>query len=232
MSTEYPDITRGTRWEQTHARQWRNLMNDVSGPANIHGGPGILVTSVGEHFSVQVWPQLMDLLTRKTTQPRGGGGAVEPFQVLTRIEQPSPQPMQDDYFYAKRLLSDDDTGIKVAKPYRVQKTPWDKDDRRNAGLDPRIRLDAFRVEVTYDYFAPTEAGRNQSFKRYATREDEPFLRESQIIWPEYGIGGGLIAKDIFLAVRLGEEGTMVEGVEWQELGSERGWKVLPQEFVG
>lgn len=225
MSTEHPDIVRGTRWDRVPAREWRNLVNDVSGPANIHGGPGILVTRVGEHFSISAWPQLMQLLNRGRRQPTAGaGGVVEPFQVLTRQEQPDPEPMQDDYVYAKRLLSDDSTGIKVAKPYRLRKTPWD---------GKTVRLSAFRVSVTYEYFPPSGAGRNQSFKRYATRDDEPFLRETQTIWPEYVITQSAHpSKDIILAVHLGEEGTMVEGVEWEELGSERGWKVLPQEFVG
>lgn len=158
--------------------------------------------------------------------PEGGAGAgvIEPFQVLTRQEQEDPYPMQDDYFYAKRLLADDDTVVKIAKPYRLRKTPWD---------GKTVRLTAFRVDVTYEYFPLSGAGRNQSFKRYATRDDEPFLRQTQTIWPEWVITQSANPSiDIILAVHLGEEGTMVDGVEWEELGSERGWKVLPQEFVG
>jgi hypothetical protein len=147
------------------------------------------------------------------------------------------QPMHDDWYYARRV-STGDTRIKIAKPHKLRKTPWDKDAREAVGEPPDVKLDAFDVRVTYDYF-PDGVNLNQSFKRYATRDDEPNIQQRQLVWPEWVVysdplrADPLRSKDFILAAQIGEEATMVEGVDWQDLNdSDREWTVLPQAFEG
>jgi hypothetical protein len=162
----------------------------------------------------------------------GGTGVIDTFEVMVRSDpafaEDDEQPMHDDWYYARRV-STGEMRIKIAKPHKLRKTPWNEKE---------VQLDAFDVRVTYEYF-PNTATLNQSFKRHATRDDERNISERQLIWPEWVVfydalrANPLRSEDFILAAQIGEEATMIEGVDWQDLNdSGREWTVLPQAFEG
>lgn len=165
--------------------------------------------------------------------PEGGTGSgiIDKFRIMndrefSQVERPS---VRDDFFYATRL-STDETRIKVAKPNELRTTPWDRHLREKAGLTEKVWLDEFDVYVTYVYphrlFAPLNFD-----KRWATRDDEPNIRATQIIWPAYWHAVHIDTPiGIIKAVQIGEEATGIEGVEWEDIESCRTWTVFPAAF--
>ncbi len=73
--SDYPNITRGTRWSDTSAKDWQNVFDDARSIGGIHAGPGLLADKVGDRLSLRVTPELMNLLLRNrpgTTVTQGG----------------------------------------------------------------------------------------------------------------------------------------------------------------
>lgn len=150
-----------------------------------------------------------------------GAGNVELFQVMNERDRgDGPGIMQRDYFYAKQL-STGETRIKVAKPHKLQTSPWN---------GRTVYLTAFRTYVTYSNYTPTTGVR-----RRATRRDEPFVVEWEFISPEYMTERDPdltdTSEDIIKAAMIGEDATGIEGVDWEDMNdSGRVWSVLPAAF--
>ncbi len=219
MSNDYPDIQRGTRWEHTQARQWQNLARDVQGPANIQAGAGILVTRTGQHFNIRVSDALLQLLTRRQPQaPAVAAGIPEKFRVVVG---PSPYGMRADYFTVVKLGVERDPETNLYRPEDLVKIakPW---ELRRSTSDGRTRyLEEFRVTVRYEFRSATN-----HVRRTATQTDVPHISQLQMIWNEYA------ANEFINAQHLGEEGTDVDGVEWEDLNETgRVWSVLPVGFL-
>lgn len=224
MVSNYPDIKRGTRWEQTQARQWQNLTRDVQGPASIQAGPGILINRAGQGWNLSLWPSILQLLTRRLPQPSAAAaGNTEKFQVMNDRDREG-SVMHDDWFYAERP-STGEVDIKIAKPHKLQVTPWN---------GRTVRLNEFSVYVKYSNYSPATGAR-----RRATQVDAdgtplfPFIQRLEMIWPEYGTNrDSRTAEDIIKAVQIGEEATGIEGVDWEDTNdSARVWTVLPLGFL-
>lgn len=155
-------------------------------------------------------------------RPSGGGsGVVEKFRVEHSLGANDPNPpMQDDFFYATRLSTDEER-IRVAKPYELRVTPWN---------NQTVFIDALGTDVTYSYdlfTAPVDFN-----ERLAVREDQPQVRETQIIWPLYHTRARPGTPDsIIKAVQIGEEVTGIDGVEWEDTNDAgRVWTLLPASF--
>lgn len=140
--------------------------------------------------------------------PEGGTGTgnTEKFKVITA--NPGAQyAMKGEYYFATRLSTDEEH-IKIAKPWMLRRSTW-------VG---RIQyLNEFRMSVEY-----LSVGSDIHTRRRVRQVELPFISQLQMIWPEYA------PNDIINAQQLGEEGTGVEGVEWEDMNETgRVWSVLP-----
>lgn len=119
----------------------------------------------------------------------GGGGsptevAVERFIVVS---------VSGDYVTADRA-DGSESGVKIAKPYKLQRSPWDG----NSAI-----IDGNAIHYTY----------NTDVKRTATTSGG--LVEIQVVVPRY-----LVDDEIFAC----QADTGVSGVEWQDLNADgRAW---------
>jgi hypothetical protein len=148
-------------------------------------------------------------------KPGGGGTSVNRFLV---VEGSAPWGMQPEYFTAVKagVERDPDTNlyrpedlVKIAKPWML----------RRSTSDGRTRyLNEFRVTVQYTF----DLGGIIHNRRTARLVELQHVFNLEMIWPEYS------ANDIINAQHLGEEGTDVEGVEWEDMNETgRVWSVLP-----
>lgn len=136
----------------------------------------------------------------------GGTGNTEKFKVITA--NPGAQyAMKGEYYFATRLSTGEEH-IKIAKPWMLRRSTW-------VG---RIQyLNEFRMSVEY-----LSVGSDIHTRRRVRQVELPFISQLQMIWPEYA------SNDIINAQQLGEEGTGVEGVEWEDMNETgRVWSVLP-----
>lgn len=139
-----------------------------------------------------------------------GGGLPEKFTVET-ANPGATYAVQADFFYATQLSTGEEH-VKIAKPHSLRRTTSENKVRY---------LSEFRVAVQYTFDRDGVIHN----RRRATHVEMSHIWQLQMIWPEYA------GYNVVNAQQLGEDGTGVEGVEWEEVDSARVWSVLPLGFL-
>lgn len=104
--TDFPDISRGTQWEDIPARQWRNVMDTLEGFERMTVSAPLRMRRAGRNVSIA-----LDDPSR--TKPKAETSLLAPF-ILTG--------MNKDFVLAEPVGGGDE--VKIAKPYKLRMNPF------------------------------------------------------------------------------------------------------------
>ena len=199
MGDRYPNFSKRPRWDETSARKWQNMADDLAALMKMRGGPGIDVQirdGVGVTISAQRQKQ------RKVLAEVGA--TVGQFTiVLERVDTIGCQQWKD----GERL----EPVIWIAKPYLLRRTPFDP----VFGGSPRRG-------ITYEYPASVALSSQRLATRTSTGE-----QESQVVVPAYNAGDVVYAITPIVGgidnVRIPFVADRPSKIEWLELSGIRAW---------
>ena len=114
---DFPNIRRGTRWEDTKAREWQNLMDAAHGIASITVQPPLQQYRTGRHVNIRLGPI--------ATQPARGFAAASVSARIFIFNEPLSR--EDDYLICREQNPEPDAlPVYVAKPWLLRRTPFDE----------------------------------------------------------------------------------------------------------
>lgn len=121
MGHDFPDIRRGTRFNQIPARAWQNVRTIAEAISQITVGPGLRIARRGRHVSIRLAP---------IQQQPGAAPATTQLIGLERFILAYPPwyiDAPDDCLICRHwdTTLEEYEPILVAKPRRLQKTPYD-----------------------------------------------------------------------------------------------------------
>lgn len=205
----FPNIRRGTQWEEVPARAWQALMEAANAITQIRVGHGLQLKRTGRH----VWIGL----SARDPQVIPGIGPVEGPAVRFKLVADDPPHVRrtapwrsgihDDHVFAARLLEEDAEIVRIAKDWDVRKGPW-----QFTGLGPGLvgPID----NITYFYEPENANWRTATGEITLPDGSTPTIEEKQVVIPRW-----LYGSEISAVKPVGGTGVTVDGtpLEWLEL---------------
>jgi len=136
---DFPNIRRGTRWEDTKAREWQNLMDAAHGIASITVQPPLQQYRTGRHVNIRLGPMERPVISR------GLIGGVGVPMYLARAATLYP-----DHLVCRAWSTDADSydPVPVAKWWPLQRTRYDNVTRDGVRYEYDTAIRRKAIDVT------------------------------------------------------------------------------------